>query len=128
MSLQSYCEENNRQRILREWDVEKNFPITPETVAPSSAIPVWWKCEKGHSWCTQVRSRSKSSTNCPICWEEKLAEKRQQRFEEAQKRFRKQSEPKTIKRNGHSSCPEDSRDNSLLQDPINHPIEEGIIR
>lgn len=52
MSLKSYCEENNRLRILREWDDEKNLPLTPDAVAHTSMTPVWWKCEKGHSWCT----------------------------------------------------------------------------
>lgn len=28
MSLKSYCEENNRQRILDEWDAEKNLLLT----------------------------------------------------------------------------------------------------
>ena len=87
MSLQSYCEENNRLHILREWDAEKNLPITPDTVAHTSAIPVWWRCDKGHSWCTQVRSRSKSSTGCPKCREEKLEEKRQRRIAEARESF-----------------------------------------
>ena len=36
MSLKSYCEENNRLRILNEWDTEKNFPITPDSVAHTS--------------------------------------------------------------------------------------------
>ena len=83
MSLKSYCEENNRQRILDEWDAEKNLPLAPDSIAHTSATPVWWLCEKGHSWCTQVRSRSRSSTGCPICREERLAEKRQRKFEEA---------------------------------------------
>lgn len=80
MSLKSYCEENGWQRLLREWDTERNLPLTPETVAPSSATPVWWKCEKGHSWCTQVRSRSRGSTGCPRCHEEWLAQKRERRM------------------------------------------------
>ena len=83
MSLKTYCEENKKQRILKEWDAEKNLPLTPDNVAPSSSFPVWWRCENGHSWCTQVRSRAKSSTGCPICREEKLAAKRQRRLEEA---------------------------------------------
>ena len=87
MSLQSYCEENNRLHILREWDREKNLPITPDTVAHTSSIPVWWRCEKGHSWCTQVRSRSKTSTGCPKCREEKLETKRQRRIAEARESF-----------------------------------------
>ena len=49
MSLKSYCEENNRLRILEEWDTEKNLPITPDSVTHTSRIPVWWRCEKGHS-------------------------------------------------------------------------------
>lgn len=87
MSLQSYCEETNRLRLLREWDTEKNLPITPDTVAHTSMTPVWWKCEKGHSWCTQVRSRSRSSTGCPKCREEWLEEKRRRRIDEARVSF-----------------------------------------
>ncbi len=87
MSLQSYCEENDRLHILREWDTEKNLPITPEMVAHTSKVPVWWRCERGHSWCTQVRSRSKSSTGCPKCREEKLEEKRRRHIVEARKRY-----------------------------------------
>ena len=86
MSLKSYCEENNRQRILDEWDVEKNLPLTPNDIAHTSDIPVWWRCPKGHSWCTQVRSRSRSSTACPVCREEKLEEKRQRKLEAARKK------------------------------------------
>ncbi|MBE7001919.1 MAG: hypothetical protein E7421_04365 [Ruminococcaceae bacterium] len=57
----------NRKRILDEWDVERNLPLTPGDVAHTSDIPVWWRCKKGHSWCTQVRSHSRSSTGCPVC-------------------------------------------------------------
>ena len=87
MSLKSYCEENNRPHILREWDTEKNLPLTPDGLAHTCDTPVWWRCEKGHSWCTQVRSRAKTSTGCPKCREEKLEAKRQRRLEEAKKRF-----------------------------------------
>lgn len=85
MSLKSYCEENNRQRILDEWDTEKNLPLTPESIAHTSRTPVWWRCEKGHSWSTQVGSRSRSSTGCPKCREEKLVAKRQRQMEVALK-------------------------------------------
>ena len=86
MSLKRFCEENNRQRILDEWDTEKNLPLTPDSIAHTSATPVWWRCEKGHSWCTQLRSRSRSSTGCPICREEKLAAKRKLKFAQTCKR------------------------------------------
>ncbi len=87
MSLKSYCEENDRLRLLQEWDAEKNLPLTPATVAHTSMTPVWWRCEKGHSWCTQVRSRSRSSTGCPKCREEWLAKKRERRTAEAKEDF-----------------------------------------
>ena len=94
MSLKSYCEENNRKRILNEWDIEKNLPLMPDNVAHTSNIPVWWRCEKGHSWCTQVRSRSKSSTGCPRCREEKLEAKRQLRIEELQSKYYSEEDEK----------------------------------
>ena len=81
MSLKSYCEENDRLRILKEWDTEKNLPLTPDDVAHTSRTPVWWRCEKGQSWRTQVLSRSRSSTGCPKCREEKLEAKRQRQIE-----------------------------------------------
>lgn len=87
MSLKSYCEENDRLYILREWDTEKNLPLTPDAVTHTSTTPVWWRCEKGHSWCTQIRSRSRGSTGCPKCWEEKLEKKRQRSLEKARKDY-----------------------------------------
>ena len=87
MSLKSYCEENQRHRILEEWDDEKNLPLTPDTIAHTSMTPVWWRCEKGHSWCTQLRSRSKTSTGCPKCREEKLAAKRERNLKSARENY-----------------------------------------
>lgn len=76
MDLKSYCEKENKLYLLEEWDCERNLPNTPETINHSSALPVWWRCEKGHTWQTQLKSRSMSLTRCPKCNEEKLAEKR----------------------------------------------------
>ena len=39
MSLKSYCEENNRLRILEEWDTEKNLPITPTAWRTPAVFP-----------------------------------------------------------------------------------------
>ena len=63
--------------MLEEWDDEKNLPFTSETISHTSSLPVWWKCEKGHSWQTQLRSRSTTLTRCPKCLEEELAKKRE---------------------------------------------------
>ena len=77
LKLKDFCIKERKEYLLTEWDDEKNLPFTPENVAAGSVIPVWWKCEKGHSWQTQVRSRAKSLTRCPKCLEEELAKKRE---------------------------------------------------
>ena len=95
MKLKDYCIKEGKEYLLSEWDDEKNMPFTPETVSPSSSVPVWWKCEKGHSWQTQVRSRSKTLTRCPKCLEIEMAEKRKRRMEMFKERFvAKEKHPK----------------------------------
>ncbi len=83
------CQHDNshKHRKEQEWDDEKNLPFTPETVSPSSSVPVWWKCEKGHSWQTQVRSRSKTLTRCPKCLATELSKKRKQQVKEFAKKM-----------------------------------------
>lgn len=75
MDLKGYCIKEGKEYLIKEWDYEKNSPATPENVNHSSSMSVWWKCEKGHSWQTQVRSRSASLTRCPICNKERLNRK-----------------------------------------------------
>ena len=61
--------------------------LTPESVARNSTIRVWWECEKGHSWHTQIASRAKGSSGCPICLREKIdARMEKRRAAEAEKR------------------------------------------
>ena len=36
--------------LALEWNYEKNGILTPDKVAPSSNMKVWWKCTKGHEW------------------------------------------------------------------------------
>ena len=76
MDFKSYCKKEGKLYLLGEWDEEKNSPVTPDSVNHSSSLPVWWKCRNGHSWQTQLKSRSTSLTGCPRCNEEKLAERR----------------------------------------------------
>ena len=76
MNLKELCIKEGKLYLLDEWDSEKNLPYTYETISHSSSNKVWWKCAKGHSWQTQLKSRSASRTRCPKCYEEELAEKR----------------------------------------------------
>ena len=88
MKLKDYCIKEGKEYLLEEWDDEKNPPFTPENVAAGSVIPVWWKCKKGHSWQTQVRSRAKSLTRCPKCLATELSKKRKQQAMEYAKRLK----------------------------------------
>ena len=76
MNLKDFCIKDGKLYLLDEWDFEKNLPLTPENVNYTSCVRVWWKCQKGHSWQTQLSSRSKSCTRCPKCFEEELVKKR----------------------------------------------------
>lgn len=70
--MYSHCVKYGKQYLLREWDAEKNAPLTPETAASTSTARVWWKCGKGHSWQTQLSSRVRGSSGCPMCLREKI--------------------------------------------------------
>lgn len=69
VSLAEYCQHNGREDLLKEWDAERNAPLTPETVSYSSHKKVWWVCAHGHHWQTNVYSRTSASggTKCPMC-------------------------------------------------------------
>lgn len=54
--------------IAKEWDYDKNFPLTPNDVMPGTDKRVWWVCEKGHSWKTLIYSRTgPHKSKCPVC-------------------------------------------------------------
>ena len=86
MKLKDYCIKEGKEYLLNEWCDEKNLPYTPETVNHSSSVPVWWKCDKGHFWQTQLKSRSLSLTRCPKCLGAELSKKRRQQTKEFAKR------------------------------------------
>ncbi|MDH6240210.1 zinc-ribbon domain-containing protein, partial [Aurantimicrobium minutum] len=52
--------------LAREWDLERNAPLTPEEVSVGSNKKVFWLCPKGHSYQTQPYARGKGA-NCPYC-------------------------------------------------------------
>lgn len=53
--------------VAAEWDYEKNGDLLPSQIAQFSNKSVWWKCKAhGHSWKTQVASRTRGN-GCPVC-------------------------------------------------------------
>lgn len=52
--------------LVKEWDSEKNAPLTPSQVTVGSHRVVWWRCPKGHNYQTSVKLRVRGS-GCPYC-------------------------------------------------------------
>ena len=52
--------------LAAQWDVRKNAPRKPSEFSAGSHRLVWWRCEKGHSWRAQIKSRV-SGCSCPVC-------------------------------------------------------------
>lgn len=55
--------------IAKEWDYEKNSPLTPKEFLPKSGKKVWWKCSIcGKSWESIIRNRTKNGlAGCRSC-------------------------------------------------------------
>ena len=56
--------------LLKEWHPVKNT-CKPSELMPGTHKKVWWKCEKGHEWEAQVKSRI-SGVGCPYCANKKI--------------------------------------------------------
>ena len=65
-TLSDYCARFSDGALLREWDGERNAPLTPQSVCAGSHRKVWWKCAQGHSWQATVKSRVEGC-GCPVC-------------------------------------------------------------
>ena len=52
--------------IAAQWHPTKNGDLTPYDVLPGSHQRAWWRCEKGHEWEAQVKSRVYGN-GCPVC-------------------------------------------------------------
>ena len=64
--LESRCPE-----LMSEWDCEKNT-VKPDEITYASHKKVWWKCNKGHSWCTEAQYRASKHSGCPVCCNQKV--------------------------------------------------------
>jgi len=54
--------------VLREWNYQKNGPLTPEKVTPHSRAVVWWKCSRcGKEWQQSVKTKVLGGLRCENC-------------------------------------------------------------
>ena len=65
-TFEKWCKETQNEKLLMEWDYDKNGDIRPDTVTKASHKKVWWKCAEGHEWEAQIKSRTYNH-GCPFC-------------------------------------------------------------
>lgn len=58
-------------KLAKEWNFEKNTPLTPREVIPGSNKKYWWICPAGHDYEASAKSRSRGS-GCPFCSNNRL--------------------------------------------------------
>lgn len=51
--------------LIQEWSTKNTE--TPFYYSVSSDAKVWWVCEFGHEWNTQIKNRTIKQTGCPYC-------------------------------------------------------------
>lgn len=66
--FETWCNKNNREDLLKEWNYEKNIKVTPKSITKgSSKSKIFWKCQKcNNEWYTSVTNRV-NGTGCPKC-------------------------------------------------------------
>lgn len=52
--------------LINEWHYSLNLPLRIDNVFKGSQMKVWWRCEKGHEWKTQIHVRARGG-GCPYC-------------------------------------------------------------
>ena len=56
------------EKLMSEWDYEKNKNIDVSKITFSSGKKYWWKCKKcGYIWTTTPNKLLSSKTGCPKC-------------------------------------------------------------
>jgi len=56
----------NNEKLMKEWNFDKNNNLEPSDFMSNSNKKVWWKCKEGHEWEAVISSRT-SGRNCPYC-------------------------------------------------------------
>jgi len=53
--------------IAKEWDAQKNAPLSTKDLTSWSEKKVWWICPKGHSYQATPGNRIHNESGCPYC-------------------------------------------------------------
>jgi len=55
-----------RPDLALQWHPTKNGELKPSAVTVGNGKKVWWLCNKGHEWQSQINNRT-SGCGCPVC-------------------------------------------------------------
>ena len=69
MNIKNYL--INNERLMKEWNWDKNINIDPSSLTSGSPKKVWWVCAKGHEWEASINNRNKNR-GCPYCSNKKI--------------------------------------------------------
>lgn len=61
------CIATTHPQIAAQWHPTFNGELTPNDVREGSTDRVWWLCDRGHEWKTEVRVRCQRNNGCPCC-------------------------------------------------------------
>ncbi|MFR1051994.1 MAG: zinc-ribbon domain-containing protein [Lachnospirales bacterium] len=53
--------------LMKEWDRERNGPLSPGKLAGQSNQYAWWICHEGHSYKASIAGRTSGKNGCPYC-------------------------------------------------------------
>lgn len=67
MSFYDWCVQNNKQRVLDEWDKNLNL-VMPNEVASHTHIKYWFTCNNGHSLLVRPTDRARAKYGCKLCY------------------------------------------------------------
>ncbi|HIY38021.1 MAG TPA: zinc-ribbon domain-containing protein [Candidatus Agathobaculum merdigallinarum] len=65
---------STRPDLAAEWHPNKNLPLSAHDLTLRSKQKVWWKCQKGHEWQMDIRTRVSGIGNCPYCMGKRVCE------------------------------------------------------
>jgi len=75
--LESGCEKNGIEEILKDWNYDKNEGLLPSDYHYGTKKDTWWKCSKcGYEWKARIDNRKAGYGKCPKCRKEKKNEEK----------------------------------------------------
>ena len=57
----------NNSKLMKEYNYDRNKDVDLHILTCGSERKIWWICDKGHEWESNVYNRAHGKNGCPIC-------------------------------------------------------------